>query len=1317
MSICGLSLAQIAIPTQVRASDAAINRNFGTSVALSADTLVVGAPSGANDGSVYIFRWTGSGWAQEQKIPGPNIAAGPQTGFGRVVAISGDTVVIGANVDDTAATDAGSAFVYVRNSGVWTFQQKLTVAGGALNDNFGDAVAIDGDTIVCAASGADAGGTDRGSLYSFVRTGTIWGSPTTLPPRTGAADNDKIGQGGALSMDGDTLVAGARSASTNNGRVAVYKRQIAAWTVDTVLSSPDSGTDATAQFGSSVSIKGDALAVGAIASTKTVTTGGGAYVFRRTSGTWGSGILVVPTGLANGDAYGSSIAMGNDLLIVGAAGGPGNTGAAFGFKFKDGAWATDARFVATDATVGDAFGSSVSIDGDIVAIGAQTDDLASIPPTFPATSLTDAGSVWLLARDSGQWLAGETTLAGSLTGANDQNGGSTAMDGDYAISGAEGATDTGAVGSGVSYIWFRNPSTGWREQLRLTSGSQEAGQVFGRSVAISGSTVIVGAPGRDFGAKVDQGCVFLYTRNGTAWPAATTNMGALAIPPGYLTDSSGSANDYFGQSVGISGATAIVGAWGYDAPGFNSCGTAHILMRNANNTWQVSSRIEATDKAANDYFGYSVAISGDTAVVGAYGKNGSTGAAYVFQRNGSTFRQIQKLTASDAALGDGFGIGVAIDGDVIVVGAWTKTINGNATQGAAYVFARQAPSQTFSQVGRLIASDGQPADNFGYSVAVSGRNIAVGSFKDNVGNFISVGSAYLFTNLSGEPTGPWIGDVNKFTPIGITSQANPTASFTGRGVALSGQTVLAGSYGAFANQGRVSFLDFTDATQFGIANLTAQQNVTNFYDAMANASAGQTIVATGGAFSTASLNYGGKGIFVRSRSSIAQNSLAQMSLADGATLTAANGYPMNLYGTVRTANDSGRSDLAATAIRMGPTGTLNIGEHEVSMSAGSVSLDGKTTLLSTKSALTANGKLLFRGNLSDLFGGRITASGPMTFDGVTNLRNTTVSAGGPLSVETNINTTGVSIASPANTVAGGGRWIFGGQLMGPLNNSGKVITAGASNIYGSIVNNAGATIDLTGGATNLFGSVTNSGTVTGSFSGCPTCIGLPTELLIESDYSMSDGGGLSIAGGAVEIGRSFLSTALDSQPFNMLAGAIRMNNSGQGPSTLEAMSHDYGPAGAALHSDIDSSFPFGILEVGPNATVLNLVDSFDNDARGQSAREALYVETLIVNAGSRLNTGGIKVYARYTSISGTVDNINNVITLGEPCDSDLKIDAVVDDADFSSFVAAYDVADCSDSAMPRLGGGGCRADLNFDGVVDDADFQVFVVAYDQLLCD
>jgi len=1289
-----VALAQVATPVQLKASDAASNRYFGTSNAMSGDTLAIGSPlatGGAisnNDGSVYLFRWNGTTWAQEQKILGPSAVSGTQTDFGRSVAISGETLVIGARLDDSAASDAGAAYIYVRNAGVWTFQQKLTASNAAANDSFGDAVAIDGDTIVVAASGAEAGGTDRGSVYSFVRSGTTWTQQAILPAMTGAANGDKAGENGALSISGDTVSVGAPSKGTNAGAVALYSRQISTWTNTNVLQSPDVGTDTTGKFGSSVSLKGDTLAVGALASSKTVATGGGSYVFRRTAGAWGAsstGVLVVPTGLAAGDNLGSSIALSNDLLLIGSQGRATNTGAAYGFRFKDGAWTQEALILAPDAALGDAFGCSVALDGDIGAVGSQADDFSGF---------TDAGSTWVISRENNKWLSGPTYASWPAAVAGDNFGFAAAIDGNYAVIGSY--TDTvAAVGQGSAQIFTRG-GTNWTFQQLISATGGTTNDNFGRAVGISGSTVIAGAPSTDNGGATDQGAVYFFNRTNTTW---TQSGGAIRATDGLATD-------YFGTSVGISGDYAVVGAYADDTGAlYTNHGSAYVLERNTNGVWQQIARLEASDKASNDLFGYASAISGDIIVVGAHNKGG-IGAAYVFAKDSiGAFKQVAKLSPNDPSAGMLFGVSVATDGEVVVVGAQGKP--------AAYAFAKQ--NGTWTQVSKMTSPDNNTTDGFGVGVAVSNRQIAVATVTDRRGAVNGAGSAYLFTSSTGQATGPYVSQYR----VNPASTANAAGDGVGYSVGISNGTIVGGSFTGTGISGRATqFVDVTDSALSSVVNLTAQNTSTSLASALEAATANQTIVAAAGAFSASpSVNFGGKAITLNSRSTIATPSTTLVSLADGSVMSAASGYPMNLYGTVRTTNDEGRSDLIASSIRQGGFGTLNIGAHEVSMSANSAVLDGKTTLLSNKSGLTTNGNLVFRGSVTDLSGGRLTSAGLMTFDGIANLKGTSVSAGGPLTIETNTNMTGVTVASPANIVTGGGRWIFGGTLMGPLNNSGKIITAGASSIYGSIINNTGATIDLTGGATTLFGSVTNNGTVTGSFTGCPTCVGMPTGLLIESDFSMSEGGGLSIAGGAVEIGRSFLSTALDSQPFNMLAGGIRMNNSGQGPSTLEAMSHDYGPAGAALHADIDSSFPIGILEVGPNATVLNLVDSFDNDARGQSAREAVYVETLIVNAGSRLNTGGVKVYARYTSIAGTVDNINNVITLGGRCDADLKIDAVVDDSDFSFFVSAYNVIDCSDSAMPRLGGGGCRADLNFDGVVDDADFQIFVVAYDQLLCN
>jgi hypothetical protein len=1293
LSVQTVALAQIATPAQLKASDAAANRYFGSSTSISGDTLAIGAPlasGGAisnNDGSVYLFRWTGTGWAQEQKLLGPSAVSGTQTDFGRAIAVSGETLVIGARLDDSAATDGGAAYVYVRNAGVWTFQQKITASNAAANDNFGDAVAIDGDTIVVAASGADAGGTDRGSVYAFVRSGTTWSQQQILPAMSGAANGDKAGENGALTINGDSVAVGAPSKTSNAGAVALYSRQITTWAASAVLTSPDAGTDTVGKFGSSVSLKGDVLAVGALASSKTVATGGGSYIYRRTSGTWGassSGVLVVPTGLAAGDNFGSSIALNNNVLLVGSQGRSTNTGAAYGFRFRDGAWVQEALILAPDGAIGDAFGCSVSMDGEIASIGAQADDFSS---------LTDAGSVWVFSREQTKWLSGPTYASWPAAVAGDLFSSAVAIDGDYAIAGSY--TDTVSVAKQGSAAIFTRGGTNWTFQQLISATGGQTDDMFGRAVSMSGSTVLVGARGFDEVNKPDRGAAYIFNRVNSTW----TQSG------GPLLASGGSASDFFGCSVGISGDYGVIGAYGYSTGTVIDHGTAYVLEKNANGVWQQIARIEASDKASNDIFGFASAISGNLIVVGAHGKNG-IGAAYVFAQDSiGNFKQVAKLQPNDPSAGMLFGRSVATDGEIVVVGAQGKS--------AAYVFYKP-DGGTWTQASKLTAPDGNTTDGFGISVSVSNRQVAVAANLDRRGAVNGAGSAYLFTSSTDLASGPYTTQYR----VNPMTGANAAADGVGYSVGISNGTIVGGSFVGTGITGRATqFADVTDSALSSVVNLTAQNTSPNLANALQAATDHQTIIAAAGAFSVSpSMNFGGKAITVNSRSTIATPSTSLISLADGSVLAAASGYPMNLYGTVRTSNDSGRSDLVASSVRLGGFGSLNVGDHEISISASNASLDGKTTLLSTESALTSNGNVLFRGSVTDLVGGRLTSSGLMTFDGIATLRNTSISSGGPLTIETAATMTDINLAAPSVVITGGGRWIVGGTLYGPISNSGKIITAGATSIYGSVVNETGALMDLTGGSTSLYGSFSGPG-LTGSFSGgCPTCAGLPAGLRIESDLLLEDGV-FAISGGVVEIGRSLGATSIDSQPFNMLAGGIRMNNSGQGASTLEAMSRDYGAAGAALHADIDSSFPVGILEVGPNATVLNLVDSFDNDARGQSAREAVYVETLIVHAGSRLNTGGVKVYARYTSIAGTVDNISNIITLGGPCDSDLKIDAVVDDSDFSSFISAYDVADCSDSAMPRLGGGGCRADLNFDGIVDDADFQVFVVAYDQLLCN
>ena len=194
---------------KLTASDAAPNDDFGTSVALSGDTAVVGAPfdddAGSASGSAYVFVRSGTRWSQQQKLTASDAA--PNDDFGLAVAVSGDTAVVGAIGDDDAGRVSGAAYVFVRSGTRWSQQQKLTASDAASNDLFGISVAVSGDTAVVGARGDDdAGGVNSGAAYVFVRSGTRWSEQQKLTASDAAAG---IRFGNSVAVSGDTAVVGA----------------------------------------------------------------------------------------------------------------------------------------------------------------------------------------------------------------------------------------------------------------------------------------------------------------------------------------------------------------------------------------------------------------------------------------------------------------------------------------------------------------------------------------------------------------------------------------------------------------------------------------------------------------------------------------------------------------------------------------------------------------------------------------------------------------------------------------------------------------------------------------------------------------------------------------------------------------------------------------------------------------------------------------------------------------------------------------------------------------------------------------------------
>ena len=372
------------------------------------------------------------------------------------------------------------------------------------------------------------------------------------------------------------------------------------------------------------------------------------------------------------------------------------------------------------------------------------------------------------------------------------------------------------------------------QQAYLKASNTDAGDRFGYSVAVSGDTVVVGAPGESSNATgiggdqadnnaPEAGAAYVFVRNGVTWTQQA-----------YLKASNTNAGDEFGYSVAVSGDTVVAGAYGEssDATGIDGdqtdntapqAGATYVFVRNGV-TWTQQAYLKASNTDASDRFGYSVAVSGNTTVVGAYleassakGINGDqadnsasqAGAAYVFIRNGMTWTQQAYLKASNTEAGDLFGCSVGISGDTLVAGAFGEDsdatgINGNqidnsASQaGAAYVFVRSGV--TWTQQAYLKASNTDAFDLFGYSAAVSGDTVVVGAY----------GEASHATEIDGDQTdnsAPEAGAVYVFARNGVTwtQQAYLKASNTNGGdgfgysVAASSDTVVAGAFGEDGN--------------------------------------------------------------------------------------------------------------------------------------------------------------------------------------------------------------------------------------------------------------------------------------------------------------------------------------------------------------------------------------------------------------------------------------------------------------------------------------------------------------------------------------
>lgn len=450
--------AALAETDYIKASSAETGLGFGAAVAISGDTVVVGAPGyGQSIGAVYVYRSTSNAWMLESRLDNPS---GLQyESFGYAVAIDGDILVVGASDDNSdgatgTSSASGAVYVFERTGGTWSSGVRLKASNFGEYDRFGQPVAISGDTLVVGASGESSnpimGPSDdsfygAGAAYVFTRTGTMWQEQAMLKA-SNADYYDEFGK--AVAVEGDTVVVGApyesssattvngdevNNDSTNSGAAYVFTRTGTTWARSAYLKAASG--EAYDNFGTAVALSGDTIAVAAVGessgvvddpSDNSVDRAGAVYIFTGSGAAWTQQAYIKAgnpdaPGYGEGgwDQFGYTIGLDGDVLIVGAAqednaarsiNAPYDTydymteddevGAAYAFERVAGVWSQRHYLKASNADVRDQFGSGVAVSGTTLVCGAPFESSAAtgVNNTTPGpddNTAADSGAVYV----------------------------------------------------------------------------------------------------------------------------------------------------------------------------------------------------------------------------------------------------------------------------------------------------------------------------------------------------------------------------------------------------------------------------------------------------------------------------------------------------------------------------------------------------------------------------------------------------------------------------------------------------------------------------------------------------------------------------------------------------------------------------------------------------------------------------------------------------------------------------------------------------------------------------------------------------------
>ena len=650
---------------------------------------------------------------------------------------------------------------------------KVTALDGAFDDRFGRSIDMDGDYIVVGAPYDDDNGSNSGSAYIYKKQGD--GSVVQLAKLLPDDGSASYSFGSSVAINGNYIVVGSPFADENNlnnsGSVYIFENngldsfsQLQKITI--------TNTTSYASFGVSVDIEGDYVVAGASGDDEKGSYSGAAYVFKLQGGIFSEVQKLLASDGQTSNYFGNAVSINKDYIVIGSSrdsnGGGSSVGSVYIFKNNGQDIFNELQKLSPDEKIDYGyFGKSVDMDGDYIAVGTSTNN----------ESNNTAGLAYLFKKDSSDTFTQVAKLTALDGESYDYFGDSVSINGDYVTVSAY-SDDNTYYDSGSIYIFKNDGSDSFSQLSKIVAPTETEYGSFGYSISMAGKYLAVGASGEQnytgsfylvdifaeekpyilnfksnydvnedatsvttFSANSNIGSTFTYTISGvdSQYFDIGINSGVLSFKtvPDFENPSDAGSDNIYNIDINV-------------ADSLNNSNSYSLTVTVKNILITHTSKIFSPDPANADYFGLSVANNDQYIVIGSSTDDKlvdintsvfNSGAAYVYKSDG-TF--VTKLTDSSNQATNYFGSAVGIWGDYIAIGA-SKNNEVALEAGAVYIF-KNIGDDTFQEVSKITASDGQARDGFGSTISMYGDYIAIGAIYDDEGNSTNNGSVYIYKN-------------------------------------------------------------------------------------------------------------------------------------------------------------------------------------------------------------------------------------------------------------------------------------------------------------------------------------------------------------------------------------------------------------------------------------------------------------------------------------------------------------------------------------------------------------------------------------------